>query len=150
MNRKTLLSIESLETRRTLSSLARPTHMETPPRACRATTVITNRTPTVKAQQAPLSKLSQINIGGDQNKRITATISVPNGTLYYTGSDRSIQVSATTNSTGGKTLTLTGTAASINNNLPKVMYWGFQPKALVQIGINGRVCASSNINFRRA
>lgn len=141
--KKNPLGLESLEDRRTLSTLMHeipPTPMTAPQQQVKAIVAA----PVIKAQaQAPLCRLQCVNIAGDPNKRITAYISVPTGTLSY-GGDRSIQVSSR-----GNTLTLTGTAGNLNRNFSSITYRGLETRALIQIGTNGRVCASATLQIRR-
>jgi len=146
--RKNPLGLESLEDRRTLSTLMHeipPTPMTAPQQQVKAIVAA----PVIKAQaQAPLCRLQCVNIAGDPNKRITAYISVPTGTLSY-GGNRNIQVSSISNGRGGTTLVLTGTASNLNRNFAAITYRGFETRALIQIGTNGRVCASATLQIRR-
>lgn len=159
--RHTGLGVESLEDRRTLSAwngavlnlenLA-PLHVEnrTATLVHSVTTVTASRAQTpAHTNTAPLAKLPPITVGGDGSKRITAWISAPTGQLWYSGNDRSIQISSVRNTRGGTTLTLVGTAAALNKNFGFVLYRGFESNALIQIGSSGKVCDSATLRLRR-
>lgn len=92
---------------------------------------------------------SKVKIQGNRDTQVTVTITADKGTIGYYSYDRSVQIAAVRNGTGGTNFTISGTAENVGRNMSFVSGNANGDSVTVQLSAVGRVWGSFTLGIVR-